>query len=211
MKKLSLKGLAEYMTATDSHKRKMLRDYKYPSVEALAKITYYREARDRIAAFHSGGHDTGWLLDAAADLDVLVQSSDGTRKTRFKYNARALRGYAKHFGKKKFKVLGETTYGLHFDDVLITVHPDLHVEEKGKEKLIKLEFGLKEPDSRKVKIINQCMLEAVLRDRLDIASSGVLYFDVPRGRIHKGARIGSRMTNDIDAACKNISAIWDNI
>lgn len=211
-KKLSLKGLAAYMTATQSNQRKMLRDYKYPSEdEASAKILYYRDARDRISAFHTGGHEIQWLHERATNLEFLALSSHGPRKTRLNYNARALKEYAKHFGKKRFKILPEEIFGLHFDDVVITVYPDLHVEEKGIEKIIKLEFGRKTPDSQIVRIINQCMFEAAMQGGLNISSSSVLYFDVPRGQIHKGARMGSRMANNIEAACKNISAIWDSI
>lgn len=62
IKKLSLKGLADFMTASPSRQRKILRAYKYPSEdEARAKILYYREARDRIAAFHVSPHDVSWL------------------------------------------------------------------------------------------------------------------------------------------------------
>jgi hypothetical protein len=212
MKKISLKGLADYMTASPIRQRKIIRDYKYPALDdASAKILYYREARDRISAFHAGSHSGKWLLNAASALDELSLSSSGSRKTRLKHNSKAIREYKKYFGNKIFILLPDTTFALIFDDVIITVRPDLHVRENDCEKIIKLEFAKNEPDTAMIKIISQCLLEAAHADGLSLPSSNVLYYDVPRGRIHKGARMGSRMSHNIDAVCKNISAIWDSI
>jgi hypothetical protein len=53
MKTISMKGLADYMTASAVRQRKILREYKYPAdAEAQAKILYYKEARETIAKFH---------------------------------------------------------------------------------------------------------------------------------------------------------------
>ena len=44
-----------------------------------------------------------------------------------------------------------------------------------------------------------------------LTSSSVILLDIPRGEEHRGARMGARMRNDIEAACQNIEAIWDTI
>jgi hypothetical protein len=52
IKRLSIKGLADFMTASASRQRSLLRAYKYPKEdESRAKILYYREARDRVAVY----------------------------------------------------------------------------------------------------------------------------------------------------------------
>lgn len=212
IKKLSLKGLADFMTASPTRQRKILYTYKYPSEdEARAKILYYREARDRISAYHSSQHDVSWLRDEAKRLDTLAGFSVGLRRSRLRHNAHGLDLYATHFAERNFDVLDEFYQDIQFRDVFVSVYPDLHVREDDDEKLVKLEFTKDAPDEKIVKIISQCMFEAATLADLKLPSASILYFDVPRGKVYKGARMGARMAKDIESTCMNISAIWDSI
>lgn len=212
VKKLSLKGLADYMAASPTKQRTILRQFKYPSEdEARAKIVYYRETRDRITAYHRSVHPRAWLDEQAAALEALAAASMGRTKTRLRHNGRALRAYASHFAHRKFKVLEEVFVGLSFSDVLITVVPDLHVREGTKEKLIKLEFSVDAPDEREIQVISQGLLEAAEQAHMGLPASSVVYLDVQRGEEHRGARMGSRVRRDIESACLSISAIWDSL
>ena len=212
MKRISVKGLADFMTASATRQRTILRQFKYPlEDEPQAKIIYYREARDRVAVLHKGGKDRDWLLGQASALDTLAASSTGKTKTRLRHNARALRAYAAHFADRDFDILADLQLNLAFGDVVITVVPDLHVSEAGREKIVKLEFGVNEPDARAVQVISQAMFEASRQASLGLPTSSILYLDVPRGQEHRGARLGSRMRNDIESTCLSISAIWDRL
>lgn len=212
MIKISLKGLAKFMTASPANQRKVLRDFKYPDPEGHAQATYYREARDYISEYHKKGYKPQWLIDKAK---VLIENSAlvPSRRTqiRYKNNARSLYSYCQHFGNKSFDILPVPALGLSFNGVTITVFPDLHVQESGRDNIIKLEFSKETPEERVVKIINQIMFEAQLSEGMDLLSSGVLLYDVPRGHIYRGARVGARMRSEIEAACSNIAAIWDGI
>lgn len=211
-KKISLKGLADFMTASSSRQRTIVREFKYPTEdEAHAKILYYREARDRIAAHHRSRHKVEWLDEQAGHLESLASISTGGTRTRLNHNGRALRAYARHFAKRDYAVLEDLTLGLQHDGVSVSVYPDLHVQEDGASKIIKLDFGVKEPDEEAVRIISQAMFEAAQTGGLGLPSTGVLYLDVARGRTHRGARMGARTRRDIEAACSTISAIWDSI
>jgi hypothetical protein len=211
MIKISLKGLAKFMTSNSTQQRKVLRDYKYPDPEGFAQATYYREARDFIVAYHRNGEEPAWLIERAMILDSFASGSTGQTKTRYKNNARALREYARFFAKKKFEVLNDINLSLSLAGVIISVVPDLHVREKDVEKIVKLEFTKDEPDDKLVRIISQAMYQAQSDAGMGLISSSVLYFDIPRGKIHKGARAGSRMQTELKAACENLSAIWDGI
>jgi hypothetical protein len=212
MKKLSLKGLADFMTAPEVKRRKIIHDYKYPSDdEAKAKRTYYREARDRIVAYHRGAHESVWLVEQSAQLDNVAAMSTGQTKTRLRHNARALRAYARNYATRIFEVLDDAPLALHYADVRVSVFPDLHVRESGKEKIIKLEFSNDTVSEQLVKIVSQGMYEAAEQAGMNLAASCVLYLDVTHGVEHKGARIGARMRSNIEAACLNVSAIWDSI
>lgn len=83
--------------------------------------------------------------------------------------------------------------------------------ENKSEKIVKLDFNVDEPSSRVIKIISQAMYEAADVHALGLKSAAILYLDVPRGKVHRGARAGARLRHDIEAGCKNISAIWEQI
>lgn len=214
IKQVSLKGLADFMTADPARQRRILRDYKYPREdEPRARIVYYREARDRISVYHAAAHPRTWLETEASRLRVLASSAvKGRTRTRLQHNARSLTSYATHFGSRPFQVVGDNLgLSIRHDDVRVTVIPDLHVRERNQEKIIKLEFSKDEPSDQEVKIISQAMYEAADAAEMGLTASCVLYLDVERGLAHKGARAGSRMRRNIEAACENISAIWDSI
>ena len=46
---------------------------------------------------------------------------------------------------------------------------------------------------------------------MGLTSASVLYLDVPRGAEYRGARVRSRLENEMQAACENIVAIWNGI
>lgn len=209
MIQISLKGLAKFMTASAAGQRKVLRDYKYPDEEGQAQAAYYRDARNAIARFHDQKLAATWLEDQSAALLAASKSAAKLQiASRLKNNARALKSYAEFFGATSYDVLPDISLGLNVAGVLVTINPDLRVTEKGKEKLLKLEFAADEPDAEVIKIISQAMFEAALSEGMELGSSQVLYVDVPRGVRHKGARLGALTKRNIEAACSNIAAIW---
>ncbi len=213
MIKLSIKGLAKYMASSPSAQRRVLRDFKYPrGEEAFAMRLYYRDACERITAFHRNDHDCEWLRSEADDLSRLASLTGGSGGVRLRNNARALRQYEQHFASRSYEILDELRLELEFSGVRITATPDLHVRENHKQRVIKLEFSKKPLTPETIRIITQCLYEAARRGRVpDLSSSSVLYLDVPRGVEHRGARAGSRTLRDIEAACETISEIWDSI
>jgi hypothetical protein len=209
--KISLKGLAKFITATEQGKRKVLRDFKYPDPEGAVQAIYYREARDLIEAHHRNRYPAVWLMERAAALNALAQTMTGQSVTRLRNNARALREYSTFWGGKSFDVLDELRLDLRYGVVRVSVVPDLHIRENESERVVKFDFASKEPDDRIPGIISQAMFEAVSTSGMRIPASGVLYVDVARRRAVRGARRGSRMAGEIRAACENIEAIWDRI
>lgn len=141
----------------------------------------------------------------------LAALETGQRKTKLSNNARAVRSYAKHFAEKVFEVLEPPRFFLNFANVAISVYPDLYVVEGRKEKLIRLDFHKVSPTDEAVKISTQTLFEAAEQAGLGLISSCILYFDLSSGTVRRGARMGSRMSNEIEAACQNIAAIWDTL
>jgi hypothetical protein len=213
MIRLTVKGLAKYMTSSPAAQRRVLRDFKYPrGEEAYAMRLYYRDACERIIAFHRKNHDRAWLRTQAEDFGRLAELTKGSSGTRLRNNGRAMRQYEQHFGDRVFEVLSDLRLEVEFSGVRITATPDLYVRESGKHKAIKLEFSKSTPPPDAVKVVTQCLYEAARRGRVPgLSSSSVLYLDIPRGLEHRGARAGSRMLRDIEAACETISQVWDSI
>lgn len=211
MIKIGVKGLAKFMTASSAGQRKILRDYKFPDEEGTAQAAYYREARDLVAEFHRHAHAAQWLREKAAVLQSTASALGGRVATRLRHNSRGLNDYASNFPSKAYEILPERKFYVAFGDVRVSIRPELHVREKDRERFLKLEFAKDEPDEDTIKVISQIMFEAALAAKIPVTSSDVLYVDVARGKTHKGARVGSRMRTEIEAACANISAMWDSI
>ena len=210
--KISIKGLAKFMTATPSGQRKILRDFKFPDDnEPKAMRLYYGEAVDAIKAYHLKNHSRQWLLDQAELLADLGTSLGGMSTTRLRNNARGLRDYADNFSRRRFEIKPDLRLQLVHNNVRVSVVPDLHVVETGKEKIIKLDFARDEADELQSRIVSQFMFEAFRRTRGKITPASVLYLHVSSGLEHRGARVGARLLNDMRAACDNISALWDTI
>jgi len=211
MIKLSIKGLAKFMVANSAKQRKILLDYKYPKKEGNAQAAYYRDARDIIHKFHSKQHNLEWLIEQTGLLAHQAMGLHGQMKSRLNNNIRAIKQYAQNYSERKFQTLQEKTLFISFPKLLVSIKPDLHVVERNKEKIIKLHFSKDEPDVRSIKIISQAMFEAQQHAKLGLTSSSVLFFDVPRGIDHKGARAGAKIIREMEAASENIAAIWGSI
>lgn len=211
-KKLSLRGLSKYMTASAHAQRKILREFKYPNEAGAAAMRhYYVPATEAILLHHADNKGEDWLQQRASALeaDAASTSQEGKRR-KLKSNATALRHYARHFAARKFKdVKRGPTWSLAYEDVVISVRPDLHVLENGTEKVIRLGFPLHGVSTEAVKIMAQGLLAAASQS-LGLGSSQVLYFDLPRGTVTKG-RAGAKLGKDIKAACATISTLWDSI
>jgi hypothetical protein len=212
MIRLSVKTLAKYMTASPAVQRTILRNAKFPAEdEAYAMRLYYREAVDRIEAFHRNNHDTAWMLAKAEDLAQLAALQGGPSRTRLRHNSRAVRQYSQNFGARQF--VPQAAYRLRLDvgSVRISSAPDLSVIEAGKQKAIKLHFSSTAPDPDVVKIVSQCMFAAAQGQLANVTGSSVLYLDVARGDEYRGARAGARTMREIEAACETISVLWEAI
>jgi hypothetical protein len=209
--KMGIKGLALFMTSSPARQRKVVRDYKYPNPEGSAQAVYYREARDFIPAYHRGGHPVEWLLAKADSLHELARNVTGTPGTRLRNNERALRAYADAWGQRVFEVVGSPRLELRYGRVRVSVAPELHVRDNGKDMLIKLDFGVPAPEAGLTRIVTQAIYEAATKAGTGIAPKNCIYFHIQANREYGGARMGSRTARDIEAACETLCAIWDTI
>lgn len=211
MIKISLNSLANFMTSGATKQRKILTDYKYPDPEGIVMAKYYKEAKPFIRAFHKNEHSRNWLKTRARNLESLAEDEAGNTATRLTNNARAIKMYEEFFGDKSFEILENLNLSIEFGDVKVNVNPDMHVLENTRNKIIKLDFTKDPKGDDFIRIMCQLMFEATQQHNLNLPSSCVLYYDVSRGEEYRGARLGSRMRNDIIASCQMIEAIWPTL
>ena len=211
MIRITVKGLAKFMTRGPAGQRKVLRDFKLPKPEGFVQSIYYGEARRAIRDYHSKGNDPATLVSAIEDLRTEADRATGQGQTRLEHNIRAVESYLRHFANKRFTVLETPRLRYSHENVTVSATPDLFVEENGREKLIKLELGADAPDHTMVKIILQVMYQAAVSDGIAVRPQDVIYLDASRAVQHKGAKVRARLTGEIEAACENIEAMWPGI
>jgi hypothetical protein len=209
--RITLKGLAQFMTSRPARQRKILKDFKFPDPEGHAKALYYAEARKAVHAFHSQGNDVGILVRTSLRLERRAVEEGGASARRLRNNVTALTQYATHFVGQLYEVLADRRLQLEYGPVVITVVPDLHVRERRREKIVKVEFSKDEPSPLMIQIITQGMLQAADQAGIDLRSGDALYIDVRRGALHRGGRTRAALARDIEAACMNIADMWDSI
>ena len=137
-------------------------------------------------------------------------SLGGQSAIRLRNNARGLRQYADNFSRRRFDVLPDLRMELVHGDVRITVVPDLHVSERGKEKILKLDFASRTPDAQVIRIVSQCMFEASKKYSWQNYIIVCSISGGCDGTEHRGARIGARLLGDVRAACDKYKRIVGN-
>lgn len=211
MIRISVKGLAKFMTAGPATQRKVLKDFKFPDPEGGVQASYYSEARSAIAEFHGSDNNPATIAAEVQRLSEKAYDASGRQRVRIEHNIRALQSYLENFGHESFRVLPTPSLSLSQRTVSVGATPDLFVRHKGSNKLIKLDLGTKAPDKRLVAIVLQVIYEAARSSGLSLKPKDVLYLDVPRANVHRSAKVRTRLKGEIEAACENIEALWPTI
>jgi hypothetical protein len=214
MIKLTYSGVADFMASTPSKQRKILTEYKYPDEdESRAKIFYYREARESIVAYHKGKKSNSWLEQQGTRLGEMAALEDrnSARRSRLQNNSRTILDYSRNYNSDSCQILDQFSQKLLIGGVVISVYPELHVTERNREKMIKLDFGKNAHNDDYNRISCQLLLMAATEAGFDLPSSsfGVRHI-ATKSDIRKG-RVGARLEKDIEATCNNIAAIWDTL
>src|SRR5580692_5369330 len=142
MIRLTAKGLAKYMTSGHATQRKILWNYKHPDPEGAVQAKYYSEARHAIERYHESGNDVSVAVRAVESLHAKAGRTNGRAQDRIRNNIRALESYIKHFGKRTLDILPTPNLSYVHGQVQVSAFPDLYVSERGRHKIIKLDFSL---------------------------------------------------------------------
>lgn len=209
--KISMKGLAKFMTSGPAAQRKILYDYKHPDPEGKVQAWYYERTRDAIEEYHRRDEPSSWLEAKARILRLEADRQEAQRAARLRHNARALEAYATHFGDRRFSMANEPRLRLTHAGVIVTAKPDLHVVDGRHHRIIKLHLAEDEPDRDSIQIMSQIMLEAETASGEKFPASSIWCLDVTRGKVLREAKVRSRCSANIRAAIENIAALWPTI
>lgn len=209
--KIGAKALAQFMLASPSEQRRILRDYKFPKPEGAAKGAYYADAINAIRDFHASGNDEQVLADAMERLRASeTTSGKAATVSRLRQNRIALAAYLRNFSNWQLAILQTPPLALTQGVVRIKARADLCVMN-GTRKLVKIDCGKPTPEGKLIKVVLQVMFQAASANAQQVRPQDIVYVDVRRASRYKGARVRSRINRDIEAACANIEALWPSI
>lgn len=208
--RLGLKSFATFVCAKPARGRRILHDHKYPEPEGAAQAKYYGQALSAIARYHTHAHEAEWLGQKAEELrGEAAQTGRQQLATKLRSNAKALDAYAEHFALPKYTGEPPPQLSLRIGRIVVGASPDLSLLVRGDARLVKLAISKEAQDAEVARVMAQVMFEAARRDDPTLASSRIRVLNLATGEEIRGARLGSRRMNDIEAACETIEALWD--
>jgi hypothetical protein len=175
---------------------------------------YYSDALRSIVRFHDANHDTAWLLERAAELhDKATTEQRRPFAIQFASNGRALESYAQHFATPWCSrgAMPKSRLSLRFGRVVVAASPDVVLRVKNADRFVKLAFSKEAQDERVSRVMAQVMFEALEEHGLGVTSGQVRVYNLSSGDDSRGARLGSRLRADIEAACETLEALWDRM
>lgn len=219
--RISANKLAEYIYATPSRRKNILKDQKYPPTYQVIR---YNEAEKPIARFLSGGTtDYSVLTNAIANLEASPTHTDYQEQKKA-LNIEAIRGFMGllnqlNFNGFKLSLGRHDPTDLHVEGVDISVRPEViaSATKAGRQIIggIKLSFSKTYPHTRAsgqlVGTLIHWYAETHLNDFGTAHHSLCQVIDVPSSLIHMCPRAIKNRRRDIAAACEEIASRWDSL
>ncbi|MFA6101394.1 MAG: hypothetical protein WCV67_01005 [Victivallaceae bacterium] len=219
-KRLSVNKLGEYMTATPSRRRQIIKDQKTPST---FKVARYNDARDVIVDYLTSGMSSDTeAMERAEELLSNSGRSEFTEQDRA-LSAEAIESFLKVSDEIDIHGLqiesadSFSDQSLEIGDVSVTMRPDAILRDEITGKIVggvKLHFPKTYPLNDK-----GCEYVATaLRFHLEgqdspksVDPKKCYVVDVHTQKVRMAPKAYKRCLSDIVAACEEISARWDSI
>lgn len=214
--KISLNKLAEYLDATPSRRRQIVKDQKNPQPFIAAR---YGDAREEIIDFIEGGMSNDQkMLETAIDLRQNHSGTDFAKQDR-NASADAIEDFldaADQLEIEGFSAEGSdksTSAAMNIAGVNVSVRPDVILKDKDTGEVkgaIKLHFSKTSPLSAKSREYSATALRVYLENEghPDIDPKKCYVVDVPTQSVSNAPKTFKRKMNDIEAACEEINARW---
>ena len=213
--RLTISGLADYMTCSASAQRNVLLRFKYPQGPGEAAAKYYHFAYRVLGGYFqpSGQRSVSWLSLEADELDARP-GHDPHARDKIEANVRVLRGFLSYFASQKFQNIQPVPKLLYrHAGVSIRITPDLYGTKRNRSYVVKYLFaaGKREVIGSRARIICQVMYHASMQPNLGLPASGIQIWACRSGDVYRAREGGSLVINNVEAACKTIAAVWPTL
>jgi hypothetical protein len=219
--RISVNKLAEFINAKAARQRQILRDQKFPTE---FKGMYYKEAAESIAVCIASNLENTSIIERTIAL-LEQQSPDkiGTQR-RIQSNIDALESFEAMLDEIDLKG-AEPSLGDHappkltIQNVEVSVRPDIILKGVGKAKqpligAVKFHFPRTFPlddSAGYVSALLQEYAKTYLAGDGDAHGPYCPVLDIGSRKLHAGAKSTLARMKDIQAACRNIIALWPTI
>ncbi|MDF7807378.1 hypothetical protein P4E94_08010 [Pontiellaceae bacterium B12219] len=216
--RISANKLGEYMNATVSRRRQIIKDQKSPK---KFKAAYYRPAQNALSKYISGE----WALPQLFDkLAVLHDGSDGREyQNRVKgCSAGAIEAFLANYEDFSFpgrvnSVSSFSSMAMDLNGVMISVRPDLLLENADDSEVVgavKFHFSKSVPlgdvGSDYVALILRLYLEEEIGVK-NVDPKKCIVLDIHDGNLRFAPKSFVKRKRDIQAACDEIRSGWETI
>lgn len=208
---LSVSCLAEYVTRGGRSPESILRPYKFrDGGEGRARIVFRPPVVAVIRKYYKLGGDSKVFESAMADWQRRAAATDKkSLRAKLHSNIIALNSFRHRYKDKDFKVLPIHKINCKIEGVTFTASPDLWVEIKGRQFLIKIAFGKRKRSYADV--VLAVMRRAALIHGYRIRQHNAVYLNVLTGEEMVGRFAYRRLVLTLAAAAREIAEIWPKV
>jgi hypothetical protein len=209
--RVSMTCIADFVTKHGRSAESRLSPFKFNRRgEGFARSSYYQPALKTIRTYHSKENDLAMLNQAILEIRTLAQKADENRqRTKFEHNASAIEAYKKLYGARRFKVLPSKRLEYRIGGIVITAQPDLWVEERGTQVLLKI--GMAKHNTSYVDMLLSLLRKAATSNRHKIRAKNIVYLNVSTGREMICSGSLTRFNRTFLATAKEIATVWPGI
>ena len=209
--RVSMSCLADFVTSYGRSAESRLRPFKYNKRgEGFARASYYQYALQTIRNYHSQENSPRVLEEALLEMRTRADNAKESReRTKFEHNASAVEAYKKCYGNRKFKVLPKKRLEYRVGGVAVTAQPDLWVEERGTQVLLKI--GVARRNTSYVDMLLALLRKATVSSGYKIRAKNIVYLNVTNGKEMICLGPLTRFNRTFAAATKEIAGVWPTI
>jgi hypothetical protein len=211
MIRLSVREIAQYLVSDEPARLQLLRERKYLSIEALARMRFYSEARTSITAYHRGALSRDALEAKIITMRKEAIYANPFLRTELHSNADVLERYLYYQGHRTLHLAPPIAADLVRSDVEIRVRPSLFaIDDDDQRRLIFLELRETSRLSA-MRVIAELAFEAFRPVLRNLPPQAIQVIDVRRGTMTELQQGGPAIGRELAAACKAISDVWPEL
>jgi hypothetical protein len=209
--RVSISCLADFITSYGRSAESKLRPFKFNKRgEGFARSSYYQLALRTIRDYHSKGNEPSIFDEALLEMRTRAdQAKEGRERTKLEHNARAVATYRKRYGNRKFNVMPNRRLEYRIGGIVITAQPDLWVEERGTQVLLKI--GVAKHNASYREMLLALLRKAAVSSGHKIRAKNIVYLNVTSGQEIICSGPLTRFNRTFAAAAKEIAGVWPTI